>query len=720
MSYQAPPKPGSVDEVFGYLQRDSLNLIALGILGAAWLGASFLYNPVGRGAANAWLLPVGLVSLAALLTLALNQRHFYLASIVLSWLLLAADGLLFLIYRDGYLLYFAIPIINLANYLAGPIAAGAIAGGIGALSVVGLTTGLTRGEIAGPLVLALLTVVLAWLSSRHLYTTLRWAWDSHLRSLEKAEEAQRHRAELSRAHKALEEAYYRLNRLNEAFVEAWKAAEEAKRFKAEFAANVSHELRTPLYIIIGFSETMLMAPESYGQPLPAAYRSDLTEIYNSSRHLLGLLDDVLELSQIEAGNLGLLKEPTDVRAVIEEAVHMIQALAERKGLTLTLTMAPDLPTVSLDRTRIRQVLLNLLNNAVRYTDRGAIAVEARVEAEQLVITVTDTGAGIPADQIERIFESFYQIDASASRRHGGFGLGLAISKHFVEMHGGRIWAESEVGVGSRFSFALPLPAGEAASYYAGRLQRAGPPALAASSRDILLVHGDPAAESLLRRHLDGVSIERVADVRLAAQRLEQAPPRAILAEEQEAQELIGLCQQKGIAIPVIACPLPVGPQWAQMTGVDGYLVKPVTKERLLAAIERAAPTARRVLVVDDDPRVVRLLSRLLRSAGRYEVVRAFDGQEALRLMSDDPPDLVLLDLAMPELDGYGVVEHMERDPRLAAIPVVIVSAKGAPQEGIRRLQGSVTVTRPGGIAPGELLAYLGALLGVRSPRARPA
>ena len=127
-----------------------------------------------------------------------------------------------------------------------------------------------------------------------------------------------------------------------------------------------------------------------------------------------------------------------------------------------------------------------------------------------------------------------------------------------------------------------------------------------------------------------------------------------------------------------------------------------------------------MLVVDDDPRVVRLLSRLLRSVGRYEVVRAFDGREALNLMSADPPDLVLLDLAMPNLDGQGVIEHMERDPRLAAIPVVIVSAKGAPQEGVRRLQGSVTITQPGGLAPGELLAYLNALLGVRSPRGRPA
>ncbi|MCS7219750.1 MAG: ATP-binding protein [Anaerolineae bacterium] len=715
--------PTSLDEIFGYLQRDALNLIAWGILAISWLGVMIFYNPVDRRMLTTWLPAIGIIWLACLAALSLNQYHFRLAATVLSTLLLIADGIALHTLQNGQLLYFAVPVISLANYLVGPLIAGAALAGIIFIAGLGISSGISLSELVGPLVLAFLTVIFAWLSSRYLYVTLRWAWASHLRSLEKAKEAQQHRAELARAHKSLEEAYHRLNRLNEALIEAWKAAEEAKRFKAQLAANISHELRTPLYIIVGFSETMLFAPESYGQELPAAYRSDLMEIYNSSRHLLSLIDDVLDLSQIEAGRIGLVKEPTNVVEIIQEAVDLIQALVERKGLSLQVRIRQPLPILRLDRTRIRQVLLNLLNNAARYTDQGEIIVEAWIDRRQLLICVADTGPGIPTEHLERIFESFYQVDASTGRRYGGVGLGLAISKYLVELHGGRIWAESQPGIGSRFYFALPLPEElQERDYAQGRLRRGTPLLLArADVNQVLLVHSDPTMVRLLERHLDGYQVIYAANPTEAEELLKTMRPRAIVVADSEVAAALVLKKDVGptiglSGIPVITCPLPSEPRSVLAARVRGYLVKPVTRERLLSTLEQNVPQARRILVIDDDPRVVRLLTRMLLSVPRrYQVLRAFDGREALALMRTQRPDLVLLDLYMPEPDGFTVLDHMVHDPTLAQIPVVVVSAKGLPEDGVLQLRGAITISRPSSFTLAELFRYLQALLDASGP-----
>jgi signal transduction histidine kinase/DNA-binding response OmpR family regulator len=712
------------EELFGYLQRDTLNLIALVILAVSWLGAFIFYSPVDHQMLVTWLPAVGVIWLGCSLALALNQRHFRLAVVVLSTSLLVADGLALGVFQNGQLLYFAVPVISLANYLIGPLVAGAVFAGIVLLAGLGVSNGIPPLELAGPLVLAVMTATLNWLSSRYLHLTLRWAWTSHLRSLEKADESQRHRAELARTNRSLEEALYRLDRLNEDLVEAWRVAEEAKRFKSRFAANISHELRTPLYIIVGFSETMLFAPESYGQTLPAAYRSDLMEIYESSRHLLSLTNDVLDLSQIEAGRMGLVKEPTDVAEVLQEAVDLIQPLVERKGLALQVKVHQPIPELRLDRTRIRQVLLNLLNNATRYTERGEITLQAQTDENQLLISVSDTGPGISAEQLERIFESFYQVDVSTSRRHGGAGLGLAISRYFVEMHGGRIWAESEPEVGSRFYFTLPLPEGlREGDHLPARPHREVPGTLVrADEKHVLVIHPDPIIAQLLERHLDRFRVVCAADMTAAEEQLSISRPRAIITSENNGAMVLSLANDgaqtlKLPSIPVITCPMPTDIRSAFALGARGYLVKPVTTARLLSTLERCAPRARCILVVDDEPGVVRLLARMLLSIPeRYQVLRSFDGDEALALMRTKRPDVVLLDLYMPEPNGFTVLEHMTGDPALAQIPVVVVSAKGLPEDGVLQLRGPITVERADDtLTLAQLFRYLQAILDASGP-----
>ena len=715
-------QPASAEEVYGYLQQDALNLISWLALGLSWLAIAAFFRPAYYRAALPWLPAPGLVLVASILTLTLNERHYRLAAGILIVSLIVADGVLLRAFHDAQVLYAAALIISLASYLSGQGLAAAATAGVLALGAFGLDSGLPAATLAGPVLLCVLTLVVGRLSAHHLYITLAWAWKSFERSLERTEEARRDRARLAGVSKSLEEAYARLRRANEALAQAWQTAEEARRYKALFAANISHELRTPLSIIVGFAETMLFAPESYGRELPAVYRSDLIEIYNSSRHLLGLIDDVLDLSQIEAGRMGLVKEPTDLAQVIREAAEMLQRLARRKGLYLRVEIEEPLPTLELDRTRIRQVLLNLLNNGVRYTERGGITVRARVEGEHLLISVSDTGPGISPENLQRIFESFYQIDASVSRRHGGIGLGLALSRYFIEMHGGRIWAESQPGAGSCFSFSLPLERevrerGERRT----PLLRGAIPRDAGDGRQILVIHPDPTTGVMLQRHLDGARVTHVADPKAAAQELERTRPRAVIADAASLPEVLRLAGdgQGGPHFPgtlLIGCSLPSGPLPAVALGVRGFLVKPVSRQKLLATLDSCAPGARRVLIVDDDPRVVRLLARmLLSSPGRYEILRAFDGQEALSLMRTERPDAVLLDLYMPQLDGFSVLEHMEADPVLSTIPVVVVSAKGLPEDGVLRLQGPISIQNPGGFTLAELFRYLQAVLDAAGP-----
>jgi CheY-like chemotaxis protein len=401
-----------------------------------------------------------------------------------------------------------------------------------------------------------------------------------------------------------------------------------------------------------------------------------------------------------------------------------------------------LPTLKLDRVRIRQVLLNLLNNAARYTELGTITVEARTEGRQLLVTVADSGPGIPEEYLEKVFESFYQVDGSLSRRHSGAGLGLAISKHFVEMHGGRIWVESQIGVGSRFCFSLPLLSGpEERDYSLGwSPQRTAPAFTSTDTTKVLLVHPDPAIARLLERHLNGYQVIQVTDAAAAEEQLKTLRPRAIIADEPLAHReegshaaasqtppnptggspldsnpwpgVVGLSS----TVPLIMCPLPSGPRSALASGVQGYLVKPVTKERLLSTLAQCAPQAQHILVVDDDPRVVRLLDSVLLSIpGRYRISRAFGGQEALTLMRAEQPDLVLLDLYMPELDGFTILDHMAADPALAQIPVVAVSAKGLSEDGVLQSYRPITVIRRDGFALAQLIRYLQALLDASGP-----
>ncbi|HEY64287.1 MAG TPA: response regulator [Caldilineae bacterium] len=620
------------------------------------------------------------------------------------------------------LLLLALP-VGVASMLIGP--------GAGFLAA-GLTIAALEASVALPTIplipasmvwktgiFSFLMAVLLWVAMYPLRMTMHWAWMSYERARQQSEALRRHRGELSRALKDLDLAYRRLEAMAIELERARRAADEARRLKAEFAANISHELRTPLNLIIGFSEMMALAPHTYGEPLPPAYRGDVQAIYRNARHLSNLIDDVLDLSQIEAGRMGLAKEPISLSEVITEALGAIAHLFESKGLYLAMDIPSDLPTVPADRTRIRQVLINLLNNAARFTDQGGVTITATANKREVTVAIADTGIGIAEEDIPKVFEEFRQLDGSIRRRAAGSGLGLAISKKFVELHGGRMWVKSKPGVGTTFYFSLPLREDLGISRLPPEWETwAHLPPDKEGQKTIVVVDPEPATAKLFERYLDGYRVVHAADEdearQLAARELFHA--LIVIAPSGETGWLQLRQAREGLPnVPVVVCTLRGGTIATKPDGVATYLVKPVSREHFLAALEKLGPDVHSLLIVDDAPEVVQLLSRMVQMAPRpYRVWKAYSGVQALEILREHQPDAVVLDLLMPEVDGYTVLEHMRSDERLREIPVIVVTAKGQDEEVITA--GLVGITRREGMSVGELMRCLKASLdALRSP-----
>jgi signal transduction histidine kinase/CheY-like chemotaxis protein len=561
---------------------------------------------------------------------------------------------------------------------------------------------------AGVVVGAAIAGLLGWAATRTLTTVARWSFFSYAQAQAHAEEAQNHRAELAQTLKALDHAYYRLERANAALVAARKQAEEAERFKAEFVANVSHELRTPLNLIVGFSEVIITSPESYGAPLPGPYRSDLNAIYRSAQHLLALVDDVLDLARIEAGKITLVREEVDLTGLVAEVADTMRDYISAKGLELRVHVVPGLPRLRIDRLRIRQVLLNLLVNAARFTERGYLAIEAVQEDDQVLLRVSDTGRGIPAQDLSMIFEEFRSTEQPVSAWHSGTGLGLPISKKFVTLHGGEMGVESVLGQGTTFWIRLPALAlaAERGAGETGRWQPLVP--LGSAERIVVVVHEDAHVVGLLQRHLDGY---RVLGARTAVEGI-------ALAEETQAIGLViddGELPAAPAELPVFRCPLPSSRHAALAMGASALLTKPVARQDLLRAIERLQRPIRQVLIVDDEPKMVQLFRRMLHSYLPAECcLAAYDGAEALRLLRTERPDLVLLDLYMEGIDGQAVLEHLAGDPELATTPVIIVSGQGQDYLSVP-LSGAIQLSREPGFRLGEVIQVMEALFTVLAP-----
>jgi signal transduction histidine kinase/CheY-like chemotaxis protein len=478
------------------------------------------------------------------------------------------------------------------------------------------------------------------------------------------------------------------------------ALEVASRHKSEFLASMSHELRTPLNAIIGFSEVLL--ERMFGE-LNERQDEYLRDIWGSGKHLLELLNDILDLSKIEAGQMDLNRSEFVVRESLEYCLSLVRERAIKQRIQLSLEVDPEVGLVDADRRRFRQVVLNLLSNAVKFTpDGGRVDLRASIQGQDLVVTVADTGVGVAAEDCQRIFDSFQQ-GARPSEQAEGTGLGLTLSKRIVELHEGRIWVESEVGTGSTFGFALPAGSGEPVLMPVPRTwMGAGPIAEPApgSGPTVVVVEDDRRSFDLLRAYLEtaGVRVVGARDGEEGLDTVRRLSPAGVILDILlpgiDGWEVLARLKAdpRTAPIPVIVVSLLDERGRGFALGAAEYLVKPVGKEQLLAAVYRAAAMPERkhtVVAIDDDPLAIELARVSLEPAG-WTVLGAVSGQEGLALIRERQPSVVLLDLLMPGMDGFEVVEALRADPGTKTIPVVILTSKSMTRQDKERLQGRIT------------------------------
>lgn len=543
------------------------------------------------------------------------------------------------------------------------------------------------------------TEIILWGTSGAAKDLAQWAQGRYEQMRLQLDEALNQRVELKQTRDDLIHANLELERLADRLTVMTRIAEEANRVKERFLANVSHELRTPLNMIIGFSEMIARSPEIYGEGIPAPLLADIAVILRNSKHLASLVDDILDLSRAETGHLALEREWTSLEQIIAEAMAAVEPLFKSKGLSLEFT-PPIQPTprVYCDRTRIRQVILNLLSNAGRFTTRGGVKIGLWQEGESVVCSVSDTGQGIPPEDRERIFEPFYQA-GNQLRRSEGSGLGLSISRSLIELHNGTMWLESELGVGTTFYFRLPITQPPSLheqpsrwfpfpdDTYQPRDRPSKAPLPYITPRIVVLEKGKALAKTLHRQAND-FEISSVTTMDEAVKNLSQSPAQALIINDDVVEKALqGFAGLNSLphGTPAIICWMPSDEEMAAQLGVKQYLVKPVNHQALFDCLNRLSSDGKQtILIVDDDIEVVRLLTRMILTAKRpYRVLRALTGERALALMREHKPDLVLLDMYLPTMSGFELLRIKSQEPSIADIPVVAVSAYD-PTTSLRR------------------------------------
>jgi signal transduction histidine kinase/AraC-like DNA-binding protein len=558
------------------------------------------------------------------------------------------------------------------------------------------------GQSTAPAFLVLLTAAMLVFNALNVRSLVEWAMDSQRKDARRAELFRQQQEQLRHAMDEIEAANFQLRVLNVQLAEARRVAELANQLKTRFLANVSHELRAPLHVILGLTEAALDTPRLQQEELSPALLRDMRYIHQSGQHLHRLINDLLDLSRAEINALELYPETIDPRAMLAEVFAGMAESQDQREVAWRLELPERLPLIQADPVRLRQILFNLLSNAARFTERGSIRLGAAAEPPFLHLWVADTGQGIPVDQQERIFEPF-TTDA-ASRRAGGVGLGLSITRRLVALHHGSLTLESQPGLGSTFHVYLPLPdlAGQAAQ----PAEASQPIMLLISSRQEIA----PEIAAIVERQ--GVPLRQAHDLAALRTHLADGQPVGVIWDLSRATAADWPMIQHLRSHPALSC-LPLllygqadaGPP-NLASGVTEVLIKPLAETTLVQSVHALRPAASDgpILIVDDDPHARSSYRAVLQQVfPQHAVLEAIDGADALETLQHVRPCLVILDLMMPHVDGFAVLEELRTRPATQRIPVLVLSGRVLSQEDIERLRYShVTFHSKETLSPQEL------------------
>jgi DNA-binding response OmpR family regulator len=498
-------------------------------------------------------------------------------------------------------------------------------------------------------------------------------------------------------------------------------AERANQAKSQFLANMSHELRTPMNAIIGYSEMLMEEAEDIGQD---DFIPDLAKIHAAGRHLLNLINDILDLSKIEAGRMELYLETFAIESLIQETLSTIHPLIEQNTNTLKCSLAEDLPAMYADLTKVRQSLFNLLSNASKFTNNGTISLNVSCDTEPdrdwIVFEVIDSGIGMTQEQIGKLFQAFTQADASTTRKYGGTGLGLAITKKFCQMMGGDIRVTSEVGKGSIFTIRLPARVVKPHLEELEELELEIALSDVENNHTVLVIDDDPAIHDLVRRFLSkqGFNVRTANSGEEGLRLAKLIKPEAITLDVMMPgmdgwSVLTALKANPQTAdIPVVMMTMVDDQNLGYALGAAEYLLKPFQAKQLGAILDKYKPdiTSNLILVVEDDSGIREMLCRQLKKQN-WDVIEAENGIQALMKLNDHSPAIIISDLMMPEMDGFELVHQLRQHGQWQAIPIIILTAKEITAEEQQKLNGGVIkIFEKGSYQSSDLLAEVNNLL----------